>query len=547
MFKRFKKKYVVPVLATGLLFTGVSFSYRDDFFEIAKQIEIFTTLYKTVNTNYVDETNPGELMDKAIKSMLADLDPYTNYFNEADVAKFKINNTGEYTGIGAMISRKDGKLIVQEPYKDYPADKAGLKAGDEIIQIGDIALADFKEDASELLKGSKNTKISIKYLRQGKTYNTDLVLSEVDVKAVPFFGMVDKTTGYIVLSQFNAKASSETKAALLDLKGQGATKIILDLRGNPGGLLNEAVNICSLFVKEGEVIVTTKSKNEKYNNTYKTRTAPVDLDIPIAVLVDSKSASASEIVSGALQDLDRAVVVGSRSFGKGLVQRPIDLTYGTQVKVTISRYYTPSGRCIQALDYTHKDADGKAIRVDAKNYNTFKTRNGRSVQDGGGIQPDVALEESKQSPIADAVLRKDGIFNFATQYYYKNPNLGSKIPAITDADFEAFKAFLKKEKFEFDTATEKAVKELLVTAKKEKVDESIKAEYAALLSAVQKSEEKELAAHKEEIKQLITDELIKRYQYKEGLYKYYLTNNTEIKKATALLANPAEYNKILKK
>ncbi|MFP9116839.1 S41 family peptidase [Flavobacterium sp. RNTU_13] len=547
MFKRFKKKYVVPVLATGLLFTGVSFSYRDDFFEIAKQIEIFTTLYKTVNTNYVDETNPGELMDKAIKSMLADLDPYTNYFNEADVAKFKINNTGEYTGIGAMISRKDGKLIVQEPYKDYPADKAGLKAGDEIIQIGDIALADFKEDASELLKGSKNTKINIKYLRQGKTYTTDLVLSEVDVKAVPFFGMVDKTTGYIVLSQFNAKASSETKAALLDLKGQGATKIILDLRGNPGGLLNEAVNICSLFVKEGEVIVTTKSKNEKYNNTYKTRTAPVDLDIPIAVLVDSKSASASEIVSGALQDLDRAVVVGSRSFGKGLVQRPIDLTYGTQVKVTISRYYTPSGRCIQALDYTHKDADGKAIRVDAKNYNTFKTRNGRSVQDGGGIQPDVALEESKQSPIADAVLRKDGIFNFATQYYYKNPNLGTKIPAITDADFEAFKAFLKKEKFEFDTATEKAVKELLVTAKKEKVDESIKTEYAALLSAVQKSEEKELTAHKEEIKQLITDELIKRYQYKEGLYKYYLANNTEIKKATALLANPAEYNKILKK
>lgn len=547
MFKRFKKKYVVPAVAAGLLFTGAGFTYRDDFFEIAKQIEIFTTLYKTVNTNYVDETNPGELMDKAIKSMLADLDPYTNYFNEADVAKFKINNTGEYTGIGAMINRKEGKLIVQEPYKDYPADKAGLKAGDEIIQIGDIKLADFKEDASELLKGSKNTRINLKYIRQGKTYSTDLTLSEVDVKAVPYFAMVDKTTGYIVLSQFNAKASSETKSALLDLKGQGATKIILDLRGNPGGLLNEAVNICSLFVKEGEVIVTTKSKNEKYNNTYKTRTPPVDLDIPVAVLVDSKSASASEIVSGALQDLDRAVVVGSRSFGKGLVQRPLDLTYGTQVKVTISRYYTPSGRCIQALDYTHKDTDGKAIRVDAKNYNTFKTRNGRSVQDGGGIQPDVELAESKQSAIADALLRKDGVFDFATQYYYKNPNLGTKIPAITDADFEAFKVFLKKEKFEFDTETEKAVKELLVTAKKEKVDESIKAEYAALLSAVQKSEDKELASHKDEIKQLITDELIKRYQYKEGLYKYYTTSNSEIKKATVLLANTGEYSKLLKK
>lgn len=547
MFKRFKKKYVVPAIAAGLLFTGAGFTYRDDFFEIAKQIEIFTTLYKTVNTNYVDETNPSELMDKAIKSMLADLDPYTNYFNEADVAKFKINNTGEYTGIGAMVSRKEGKLIVQEPYKDYPADKAGLKAGDEIIQIGDIMLADFKEDAGELLKGAKNAKVNLKYVRQGKTYTTDLVLGEVDVKAVPYYAMADKTTGYIVLSQFNAKASSETKAALLDLKSQGATKIILDLRGNPGGLLNEAVNICSLFVKEGEVIVTTKSKNDKYNNTYKTHTAPVDTEIPVAVLVDSKSASASEIVSGALQDLDRAVVVGSRSFGKGLVQRPIDLTYGTQVKVTISRYYTPSGRCIQALDYTHKDADGKAIRVDAKNYNTFKTRNGRSVQDGGGIQPDVELAESKQSTIADALLRKDGVFDFATQYYYKNPNLGTKIPNITDADFEAFKTFLKKEKFEFDTQTEKAVKELLVTAKKEKVDESIKTEYAALLSAVQKSEEKELAAHKDEIKQLITDELIKRYQYKEGLYKYYTTSNTEIKKATALLANIGEYNKLLKK
>jgi carboxyl-terminal processing protease len=547
MFKRFKKKYVVPAIAAGLLFTGAGFTYRDDFFEIAKQIEIFTTLYKTVNTNYVDETNPSELMDKAIKSMLADLDPYTNYFNEADVAKFKINNTGEYTGIGAMVSRKEGKLIVQEPYKDYPADKAGLKAGDEIIQIGDIMLADFKEDAGELLKGAKNAKVNLKYVRQGKTYTTDLVLGEVDVKAVPYYAMADKTTGYIVLSQFNAKASSETKAALLDLKSQGATKIILDLRGNPGGLLNEAVNICSLFVKEGEVIVTTKSKNDKYNNTYKTHTAPVDTEIPVAVLVDSKSASASEIVSGALQDLDRAVVVGSRSFGKGLVQRPIDLTYGTQVKVTISRYYTPSGRCIQALDYTHKDADGKAIRVDAKNYNTFKTRNGRSVQDGGGIQPDVELAESKQSTIADALLRKDGVFDFATQYYYKNPNLGTKIPNITDADFEAFKTFLKKEKFEFDTQTEKAVKELLVTAKKEKVDESIKTEYAALLQAVQKSEEKELAAHKDEIKQLITDELIKRYQYKEGLYKYYTTSNTEIKKATALLANTGEYNKLLKK
>jgi carboxyl-terminal processing protease len=545
MLNRLKKKYVLPAVAVGFLFVGTSF--KDDFFEIAKQIEIFTTLYKTVNTNYVDETNPGQLMDKAIKSMLEDLDPYTVYFNEQDVAKFKINNTGEYTGIGALITRKEGKLIVKEVYKDYPADKAGLKAGDEIIKIGDVTLADFKEDAGELLRGSKNTKVDIQYMRQSKPVNAQIVLNEVDVKAVPYFSMVGSQTGYIVLSAFNGKASAETKAALTDLKDKGAKNIILDLRGNPGGLLNEAVNICSRFVKEGEVIVTTKSKNEKYNNTYKTSKPPVDLEIPLVVLVDGHSASASEIVAGALQDLDRAVIVGSRSFGKGLVQRPLDLTYGTQVKVTISRYYTPSGRGIQALDYTHKDADGKAIRIDKKNYNAFKTRVGRTVYDGGGILPDVEFEESKQSAIADALMRKDGIFNYATTYYYKNPSLGTTIPNISDADFEAFKAYLKKEKFEFDTETEKALKETLVVAKKEKVDASIAAEYQALLTALQRSEEKELNAHKQEIKQLITDELIKRYQYKEGLYKYYTTSNPEIKKATALVNNSAEYSKLLTK
>ena len=540
-----KKRYLVTGLAVVFLFVGTSF--RNDFFEIAKQIEIFTTLFKTVNTNYVDETNPGELMDTAIKSMLADLDPYTNYFNEADVAKFKINNTGEYTGIGALISRKEGILIIKEAYKDYAADKAGLKAGDEIIQIGDVNLADFKEDAGELLKGTRNTKINIKYKRQGKVMSTQLVLDEVDLRAVPYSGMVDKETGYIVLSQFNAKASAETKQALQQLKSEGAKKIILDLRGNPGGLLNEAVNVCSLFVPEGETIVTTKSKNEKYNNVYRTTKPPVDTEIPLVVLVDGKSASASEIVSGALQDLDRAVVVGSRSFGKGLVQRPLELTYGTQVKVTISRYYTPSGRGIQALDYTHKDVDGKAIRISEKDYNAFKTRKGRTVYDGGGILPDVVLEESKQSTIADALQREDAIFNFATKYYYQHPDMGSKIPSITDADFDEFKKFLNRENFEFDTETERALKQLHDTAVKEKIDSSIDTEYNQLLAALKKSEEKELNAHKAEIKKLLQDELIKRYQYKEGLYKYYTTSNPEITKATALLNNSTEYNKILKR
>jgi carboxyl-terminal processing protease len=453
--------------------------------------------------------------------------------------------TGEYTGIGALIARKEGRLIIKEPYKNYPADKAGLKAGDEIIQIGEVNIIDFKEDISQLLKGAKNAKIDITYKRLGKTATTQIVLEEVEIKAVPFFGKVDEKTGYIVLSQFNRKATVEVKAALENLKKEGAEKIILDLRGNPGGLLHEAVNICNLFVPKNEVIVTTKSKIEQHNNSYKTNFEPVDLDIPLVILVDGKSASASEIVAGALQDLDRAVVIGSRSFGKGLVQRPIDLVYSTQVKVTISRYYTPSGRCIQSLDYGQKDANGKAIRTDAKNYNAFKTRKGRPVFDGGGILPDVVMEETKLNPISEALQQNDAIFNFATDYFFKNPSLGEKIPVISDADYTAFKQFLKKEKFSSDTETQKALKNALELAKKEGIDESIKAEYNLLVAAIQKSEEAQINKYQKEIKNLLVDELILRYQYREGLYNYYLKSNAEIKKATSMLNNPVEYKKIL--
>lgn len=544
MYSFFKKKFIIPVVASAFLFVGTSF--KDDFFEIAKQIEIFTTLFKELNRNYVDETNPGELMDKAIKGMLANLDPYTVYFNEQDVVRFKINNTGEYTGIGALLTRKEDKLIVKEPYKDFPADKAGLKAGDEIIQVGDVLLSDFKDEASQLFKGTKNTKIDIKYIRQGKVNTTQIILDEVEIKSVPFFAKIDGKTGYIVLSHFNKKASLETKEALEQLKKEGAERIILDVRDNPGGLLNEAVNICNLFVAKNEIIVTTKSKIEKHNSTYKTTKDPVDTEIPLIILVNGRSASASEIVAGALQDLDRAVVVGSRSFGKGLVQRPVDLTFGTQLKVTISRYYTPSGRCIQALDYSRKDKNGMAIKTEEKNFNAFKTRKGRTVYDGGGIQPDVELEETKSSPITNALLRNDGIFNYATIYYYKNPNLGNQIPVISDTDYSDFKQFLKAQKFSFDTETELALKNTLAVAKKEKLDESIQAEYQQLLAALQKSENALLDKNQKEIKNLMVDEIIKRYQYQEGLYQYYTKNNSEIKRAITILNNNTEYKSILK-
>lgn len=540
----FQKKIIIPVVAALFLFIGTSF--KDDFFEIAKQVEIFTTLFKELNKNYVDETNPGDLMDKAIKGMLTSLDPYTVYFNEQDVVRFKINNTGEYTGIGALITRTETKLIVKEPYKNFPADKAGLKAGDEIIQIGDILVSDFKDESSQLFKGGKNTKIDVKYIRQGKTNTTQIVLDEVEIKSVPFFAKIDAKTGYIVLSHFSKKASLETKEALEQLKREGAERIILDVRDNPGGLLNEAVAICNLFVPKNEIIVTTKSKIEKHNNTYKTTREPIDTEIPLVILVNGSSASASEIVSGALQDLDRAVVIGSRSFGKGLVQRPVDLTYGTQLKVTISRYYTPSGRCIQALDYAHKDKNGMAIKTEEKNYNAFKTRKGRTVYDGGGIQPDIELDETKLSPIANALVKNDGIFNYATSYYYKNPSVGDKIPVFSDADYADFKQFLKVQKFSFDTETEIALKNTLAAAKKEKIEQSITVEYQQLLLALQKSENSLLDKNQKEIKALILDELIKRYQYQEGLYQYYIKNNSEIMKAVSVLNNNTQYKAILK-
>ncbi|MBP4141126.1 S41 family peptidase [Flavobacterium sp. P4023] len=544
MYSFLKKKFIIPVVAATFLFIGSSF--KDDFFEIAKQIEIFTTLFKELNKNYVDETNPGDLMDKAIKGMLASLDPYTVYFNEQDVLRFKINNTGEYTGIGALLTRKKEQLIIKEIYKNFPADKAGLKAGDEIIQIGDVILADYKEEASNLFKGTKNTKIDIKFLRQGKPNTTQIILDEVEIKSVPFYAKIDDKTGYIVLARFSKKASQETKEALEQLKKQGAERIILDVRDNPGGLLNEAVNICNLFVAKNEIIVTTKSKIEKHNSTYKTTQDPVDTQIPLIILVNDRSASASEIVAGALQDLDRAVVVGSRSFGKGLVQRPVDLTFGTQLKVTISRYYTPSGRCIQALDYSKKDQNGMAIKTEEKNYTAFKTRKGRTVYDGGGIQPDIEMEEAKSSPITNALIRNDGIFNYVTSYYYKNPNLGSKIPVISDTDYADFKQFLKTQNISFDTETELALKNTLAIAKKEKLDESIQLEYQQLLSALQKSENNLLDKNQKEIKSLIVNEIIKRFQYQEGLYQYYIQNNAEIKRATTVLNTPATYNSILK-
>ncbi len=537
-----KKRIFISITAAVILFVGSSF--KSDFFEIAKQIEIFTTLFKELNMNYVDETNPAELMDTAIKNMLEDLDPYTVYMNEQDVEAYKIKNVGEYSGIGSLVRAYKDKLVIVEPYKDYPADKAGLKAGDEIVKIGDVMVADVKDDAGELLKGAVNTQIPVTFIRQGKTQTTTIKLEEIEIDAVPYYGVVNEKTGYIVLSRFNEKATKQTREALEDLKSRGIENLILDLRGNPGGLLSEAIDITNLFVPKGELIVTTKSKVKKFNSTYVTRKNPVDTQIPLVVLVNGRSASASEIVSGALQDMDRAVIVGTQSYGKGLVQRPLKLTYGTQLKVTISRYYTPSGRCIQAIDYQKRDQEGKAIKNTI--YNEFKTRSGRKVYDGGGVMPDIEITALKQSQLTKTLMEKNIIFNYATHYYYKN-----NIKSITDfsfktKDYEDFKHFVASNNNEYNTAIEKTLKSVTGNSEFDALSSTVKEDYEALLRKIRQEKLSALDNYNQKIVKDLKDEIIKRYFYRDGLYDYYLKNDEAILTSAKLLADAAKYKSILR-
>ena len=539
-----KKRFIIPVLVCVVLL--ITTAFKNDFFEIAKQLEIFTTLYKEVNMNYVDETNPGELMDTAIKSMLKDLDPYTNFMNEQDVEAARINNTGDYIGIGAKVQTLKDKLVIIEPYKDYPADQAGLKAGDEIIKVGNLLVENYKDDAGDLLKGSPGTSVEVTFKRQGKTQTATINRAEVEINAVPHFSMVDDKTGYIVLSRFSDRAASQTSYAIRDLKAQGAKRLIFDLRGNPGGLVNEAINIVNMFVPRGQLVVTTKSKVKKYNRTYYTQKDPIDTEIPLVVLIDGNSASASEIVSGSLQDLDRAVIVGSRSFGKGLVQRPKLLTYGTQLKITISRYYTPSGRCIQALDYWHRNEKGEAVRVKQENYNEYKTKKGRKVFDGGGILPDEIMSGSKNTALTNSIVNDNLIFDFATDYYYKNKVDNVNDLKLTNTDFVNFKNFLKASKFSFETNTEKTLKKTLEEAKKEGLNDAIKPEYNALISSLNNSKIAALDENKDYILKLLTEDIVKRYAYREGLYEYFKIHDPEIKKATEILGSPTVYLEYLR-
>ena len=543
-----KKLKKISIIVLLFITVSISLSYKSDFFEVAKQIEIYTTLFKELNMYYIDETNPSELNDTAIKNMLIDLEPYTVYYDEQGVENARINAAGEYGGIGAVSTYIDGKLIIVEPHEDSPADKAGLKAGDQIIKVDDVLVTDTKNDAaSSLLKGLPNTKVKLQVKRQDTIFNVELAREKVVINPVPYYKMLTDEVGYISFIKFNQKASSEVKNAFEDLKELGMKRLILDIRGNLGGLVNEAVEIVNFFIQKDEVVVTTKAKVKKWSDTYKTRKLPIDLDIPIVVLIDDRSASASEILAGALQDLDRAVVMGERSFGKGLVQRYRKLTYGTQLKLTISKYYTPSGRSIQELDYSNKDENGNIPKFSDRTRNPFKTRNGRTVYDGGGIQPDIRFDKPERSSATDALLKSQAIFDFATQYYYLNPAVAeAKDFTITNDDYLAFVDFLKNKKVTFNTITESYFKKAIEMAGNEAYKEAIEQNYAELMSKLNGEKIENLAVNKEEIKRKLQDEIVKRYYYKKGEYINKVHHDKAITNAVELLVDDSKYANILK-
>jgi len=451
--KRMKRGIVIGSL---VIMSSFLVAFKSDFFEVAKQMEIYTTLFKELNLYYIDEINPAELTEKAINEMLEDLDPYTRYYDEQGVEEVKINSSGEYSGIGAESRYYDKKLVISEVFEGYSAEEEGIKVGDEIVKIDDILVDDYDSDQiSALLKGVPDTTVKLVIKRQKQTLDFTVKREKILVNPVPHFEMVSDEIGYIAFNKFNNKASASVKSAFADLKEKGMTKLILDLRGNPGGLLNEAINITNFFVPKNEVVVSTKAKLKKWSEIYRTKYEPIDLDMPIVVLIDGRSASASEIVAGSLQDLDRAVILGERSFGKGLVQRYRNLTYGTKLKLTISKYYTPSGRNIQELDYTHRDGDD-VPKFAEENRNAFKTKIGRTVYDGGGISPDIEIEKPELTESTEALLRSDAIFNFASVYYHENPSIATpEAYVFEDKEYEDFISFVDEGNSNFQTKSEK--------------------------------------------------------------------------------------------
>jgi carboxyl-terminal processing protease len=542
---RFKK----IILVLGFIGLGLfSSSYVDDYFEISKNLEIFTTVFRQVNAYYVDETKPGELAKTGIDAMLNNLDPYTTYIPESEIEDYRFMTTGQYGGIGSLIRKKGDYIIISEPYEGFAAYKSGLMAGDTLLMVDGKSVKNKKTDEmSKILKGQPGTSITVIIKRDGKEIEKKITREEIKVKAVPYYGLLEDGVGYIVLTSFTENCSKEISDAMDSLKKNNNIKsLVLDLRSNPGGLLHESVNIANFFVDKGQEIVSTKGKVVEWQKSYKALNNALDKDIPLILLVNKGSASASEIVSGSLQDLDRAVVMGQRTFGKGLVQTTKNLTYNSKLKVTTAKYYVPSGRCIQALDYSHRNADGSVGKVADSLMKTFKTKAGRTVLDGGGVKPDITIKTNDASAIARTLENKLYIFDFAVQYRKKHPTIAAaKDFKITDADYNEFLSYIQGKDYAYVTNTEKVFKELKKTIEEEQYMEAVNEEYKSLEQKVLHHEQEDLITFKEDIKKIIEREIVTQYYYQKGKIQYALSNDLEVKKALELFKDEAKYKAIL--
>ena len=544
------KKYTLII---GLSLASIlSLGFVDNFFEISKNLDIFSSLYKELNIYYVDETDAGELMKTGIDAMLESLDPYTTYIPESEKEDFEFMTTGQYGGIGAVITKNGDWVYVSEPYEGFPADKAGLIAGDKFVETaGESAKAKSTEDVSKVLKGEPNTAVKVLIERVGlaKPFEVEIIREEIKLNSVPYYGLISDSIGYIKTRSFTRNISKEVIDAYKDMNANNDLKgLVLDLRGNPGGLLNEAISMANIFIDRGKEIVFTKGKIKDWDKSYKARNEAIDTEIPLVVLINRSSASASEIVSGAVQDFDRGVVIGQRSFGKGLVQQTRKLSYNAQLKVTTAKYYIPSGRCIQALDYSNRDEDGSVGKVPDSLRTEFKTLvNERSVFDGGGITPDITIEPEKFSNILRSLVSKRHIFNFANQYRRNNESIDdAKSFVISDDVYSQFKQYLNDKEYEYETKTEKAIKKLEKDAEGEKYLSELQEQLEVLSLKMEESKNNDIERFKSEISEFLEMEIVTRYFYQKGKIETTIKHDEEIAKAIDVLDNMELYDAILR-